>query len=68
MALSGCRVAAETGSAQNPEGKPHSWALGFAPVEAPQAVVAVIVENSVPGRPAAGPIAQQILEVLVSCQ
>ena len=68
VALSGCRVAAETGSAQNPEGKPHSWALGFAPVEAPQAVVAVIVENSVPGRPAAGPIAQQILEVLVSCQ
>jgi len=68
MALSGCRVAAETGSAQNPEGKPHSWALGLGPVEAPQAVVAVIVENSVPGRPAAGPIARQILEVLVSRQ
>jgi len=68
VGLSGCRVAAETGSAQNPEGKPHSWALGFAPVEAPQAAVAVIVENSVPGRPVAGPIARQVLEVLVSSQ
>ncbi len=68
VALSVCRVAAQTGWAQNPEGKPHSWALGFAPVDAPQAAVAVIVENTVPGRPAAGPIARQILEVLVSCQ
>ncbi|MCK4324928.1 MAG: hypothetical protein KAW89_10380 [Armatimonadetes bacterium] len=68
VGLSGCRVAAKTGSAQNPEGRPHSWALGFAPVGAPQAAVAVIVENSVPGRPVAGPIAREILEVLVSCQ
>ncbi len=68
VVLSGCRVAAQTGWAQNPEGKPHSWALGFGPVEAPQAAVAVIVENTVPGRPAAGPIARQILEVLLSCQ
>jgi len=66
--LSDCRVAAKTGSAQNPEGNPHSWALGFAPVEAPQAVVTVIVENNLAGRPAAGPIARQILEVLLSCQ
>jgi len=68
VALSGYRVAAKTGSAQNPEGKPHSWALAFAPLEAPQAAVAVIVENSVSGRAAAGPIARQILEVLLSSQ
>jgi len=68
VAPSGCRVAVQTGSAQNPEGKPLSWALGFALVDAPQAAVAVIIENAAPGRPAAGPIARQILEVLVSCQ
>jgi len=68
VGLSGCRVAAEIGSAQNAGGKPHSWAVGFAPVEAPQAAVAVIVENTAPGHLAAGPIARQILEVLVSCQ
>ena len=68
VALSGCRVAAGIGWTQNPEGKPHSWALGFGPVGAPQAAVAVIVENGVPGRPAAGPIAREILEVLLSCQ
>jgi len=68
VALSICRVAAEIGSAQNPEGKLHSCALGFAPVEAPQAAVAVIMESSVPGRLAAGPIARQVLEVLLNRQ
>ncbi len=68
VALPGCRVAAVTGPAQSPEGRSHSWAVGFAPVEAPQAVVVVIVENTVADHPVAGPIARQIIEALVSCR
>jgi len=68
VGVAGCRVAAETGWAQNVQGKPLSWALAFAPVESPQAAVAVVVENDILGRPVAGPIAGQILKVLITRQ
>lgn len=38
------RVAGKTGTAQNAQGEPHSWFVGFAPVEDPEIVVASIVE------------------------
>ncbi|UCG76761.1 MAG: penicillin-binding protein 2 [Gemmatimonadota bacterium] len=38
------RVAGKTGTAQNPHGAPHSWFVGFAPVENPEIVIAAIVE------------------------
>ena len=62
MALPGCSVAAKTGSAQNPHGKPHAWMVAFAPTEAPQVAVAVIVENGGAGDTVAGPIAREVLE------
>ena len=38
------RVAGKTGTAQNAQGEPHSWFVGFAPVEDPEIVIASIVE------------------------
>lgn len=38
------RVAGKTGTAQNGQGEPHSWFVGFAPAEDPEIVVASIVE------------------------
>jgi len=38
------RVGGKTGTAQNAQGEPHSWFVGFAPVEDPEIVVASIVE------------------------
>lgn len=37
-------MAGKTGTAQNPQGEPHSWFVGFAPVEDPEIVVASLVE------------------------
>jgi len=43
--IAGVAVAGKTGTAQNSTGNPHAWFVGFAPAEAPQYAVAVIVEN-----------------------
>ena len=37
-------MAGKTGTSQNPQGPPHSWFVGFAPVEDPEIVIAAIVE------------------------
>ena len=44
--VAGVNVAGKTGTAENPSGAPHGWFIGFAPAEAPTAVVAVLLENS----------------------
>ncbi|HZD60367.1 MAG TPA: penicillin-binding transpeptidase domain-containing protein, partial [Anaerolineae bacterium] len=61
----GVRVAGKTGTAEVGRGEPHAWFLGFAPVENPQVVVAVIVENGGTGGHTAAPIAQQIMAALL---
>ena len=37
-------MAGKTGTAQNPHGPPHSWFVGFAPIDDPEIVIAAIVE------------------------
>ena len=37
-------IAGKTGTAQNPQGDAHGWFVAFAPAEAPEVVVAAIVE------------------------
>jgi peptidoglycan glycosyltransferase len=44
--IPGVRVAGKTGTAQNAAGQaPHAWFVGFAPADAPQVAVAVVVED-----------------------
>lgn len=66
-AIPGVRVAGKTGTAQRGEGQlPHTWFVGFAPVEAPQIAVAVIVEEGGGLRDATGgrvaaPVAGEVM-------
>ncbi len=57
-------VAGKTGSAENDQADkmPHSWFVGFAPVEDPRIAFAVVVENGGYGRAAAGPICREIIK------
>ena len=41
-------IAGKTGTAQNTQGEPHSWFVGFAPVHDPKIVIASIVEHGHP--------------------
>lgn len=54
--------AGKTGTAQNPQGQDHSLFTLIAPVEDPQIVVAVIVENGYWGARWAGPMSSLIAE------
>jgi penicillin-binding protein 2 len=54
-------VAGKTGTAQNPHGDDHAWFMCFAPAEAPEVALAIIVENAGHGGTEAGPIAHAFL-------
>jgi len=57
-------VAGKTGTAQNPHGEPHSWFVGFGPVDDPKIVIAAIVENGHPDNTVslAVPLATQLMQ------
>ena len=56
-------MAGKTGSAEFETGKEtHSWFTGFAPVDNPQIVVTVLVEESGSGGKVAAPIARKIFD------
>ena len=55
-------VAGKTGSAQLDQGKPHSWFVGYAPVDSPSVAFACIIEHGGHGRTAAAPVCRAILE------
>jgi penicillin-binding protein A len=54
-------IAGKTGTAENPQGRDHSWFIGFAPARDPDLAVAVLVEHGGYGSAAAAPIARDIL-------
>jgi peptidoglycan glycosyltransferase len=71
--LPGITVAGKTGTAQTtPGAAPHAWFVAFAPAEAPQYAVAVIVEHGgsrsseATGGKVAAPIARDLLQFLLS--
>lgn len=55
------RVGGKTGTAEVEKKTPHAWFVGFAPVDDPQVVVAVIIENGGSGGRIAAPVARSIL-------
>ncbi|MFI3175224.1 MAG: penicillin-binding transpeptidase domain-containing protein [Bacillota bacterium] len=58
--ISGLAVAGKTGTAQNATENDHSWFIAMAPVEAPEVVVCVMIENR-DRDGSAVPIAKQML-------
>ena len=56
-------VCGKTGTAQTPRLQPHAWFNAFAPAEAPEIAVAVIVENSCEGSEVAAPMTRRIMEM-----
>ena len=55
-------IAGKTGTAENSQGRDHSWFVAYGPYKNPNVVVAVIMEQGGFGSVAAGPIARRILE------
>lgn len=55
-------IAGKTGTAQNPHGLDHGWFTSFAPVDNPEIVVTVLVENAGFASVSAAPIASLLIE------
>ncbi|MFI5226390.1 MAG: peptidoglycan D,D-transpeptidase FtsI family protein [Candidatus Limnocylindrales bacterium] len=63
-AVPGIPTAGKSGTAQlGGTGEPHSWFIGFAPVDHPQIAIAVLVENGGRGGARASPLAGQLLKL-----
>jgi penicillin-binding protein 2 len=54
-------IGGKTGTAQNPHGNEHSWFVGVAPLDAPEIVVAAIVENAGHGSEVAAPVVGEVI-------
>lgn len=70
--IEGVLVAGKTGTAQTTTGRPpHAWFLAYAPAQAPQVAVAVVVENGgdlgseATGGRLAAPIAKAVIEAVL---
>lgn len=71
--IPGVLVAGKTGTAQTTaDAAPHAWFTGFAPADAPQVAVAVVVENGgsagneATGGRIAAPIARAVIEAVLA--
>ncbi len=56
------KLAAKTGTAQNPQGREHSWFGGFFPSDNPQFAFLVLVEHGGDGSGEAAQVARRIIE------
>lgn len=63
--LTGVRAGGKTGTAETAAGRPdHAWFAGFAPADAPEYVVVVVLEHGGSGSHAAGPVAREVFRHL----
>jgi peptidoglycan glycosyltransferase len=63
-AVPGVPTAGKSGTAQlGGSGEPHSWFIGFAPVDHPQIAIAVLVEHGGRGGSRASPLAGQLMKL-----
>jgi peptidoglycan glycosyltransferase len=61
--VAGIPTAGKSGTAElGGKGEPHSWFIGFAPVENPKVVIAVLVERGGRGGERAAPLAGDLME------
>ncbi|MCA6080216.1 MAG: penicillin-binding protein 2 [Endomicrobium sp.] len=60
--ISGVKIAGKTGTVQNPHGSDHAWFVSYAPADAPEIAIAVVVENGGGGGLNAVPISRKIYE------
>ncbi len=56
-------VAGKTGTAETSQGKPHSWFIGFSPIENPEVAIVVLIEKGGYGSEMAAPIARRMLDL-----
>jgi peptidoglycan glycosyltransferase len=62
-AVDGVPTAGKSGTAElGGKGEPHSWFIGFAPVENPKVAIAVLVEQGGRGGERAAPLAGALME------
>ena len=63
-AFQGVKVptAAKTGSAENETANAHAWFAGYAPADAPEMVVLVLVEGGNMGGEVAAPLGRQVMD------
>ncbi len=62
--VEGVSVAAKTGTAQNPQGEPHAWFVGYAPADKPKVALVVLIEHGGHGGYAAADIAKKVIEFM----
>ncbi|KPK42391.1 MAG: hypothetical protein AMJ78_02760 [Omnitrophica WOR_2 bacterium SM23_29] len=62
--VEGLKIAAKTGTAQNPQGEPHAWFLGYAPADNPKIAFVVLVEHGGKGGLSAADLSKRILEFI----
>jgi len=56
------RMAGKSGTAEAPPGETHAWFVGYAPADAPQIAVAVVLEHGGEGGGKAAPLFRQVVE------
>ncbi|GAB4547416.1 MAG: hypothetical protein Kow0063_42100 [Anaerolineae bacterium] len=61
-------AAGKTGTAETGQEEPHAWFAGYAPAEAPQIAVAVLLEHGGEGSKKAAPIFRQVVEAYFARQ
>lgn len=64
--LEGIKIAGKTATAQNPDGRPHAWFVGFAPYPDPEIAFLFFVENGGGGGFITARMAKEFLEYYFS--
>ncbi|UCD18933.1 MAG: penicillin-binding protein 2 [candidate division WOR-3 bacterium] len=64
--IPGIPACGKTGTSQNPHGDDHALFAGYAPVDDPQILVCVLVENAGHGGSIAAPITRRIIEAYLN--
>jgi penicillin-binding protein 2 len=64
VAVEGLNIAGKTATAQTPQGEPHAWFSGFAPVQNPKVAVVVVLEHGGKGGLGAVDVAREIFSFI----